>query len=63
MSAKFDAVKTVNFELDEIVDLLENMSADTNETLENADVPSLLHNIVNIQLPYAYFAFWYDLVN
>ena len=33
-STKFDAEKAVHFGLDELVDLLETMSADTNETSE-----------------------------
>jgi len=46
-SAKFDVVKAVHFELDELVDLLETMSADTNETWETrGDPQSLLQNIV-----------------
>ena len=40
-------MKAVHFGLDELVDLLETMSADTNETLETrGDAQSLLQNIV-----------------
>jgi len=61
-SAKFDAVKAVHFGLDELVDLLETMSADTNETSETrGDARSLLQNIVKFNF-ITLLAFWYDLL-
>jgi len=62
-SAKFDAVKAVNFGLDELADLLETMSADTNETSETrGDAQSLLQNIVKFNF-ITLLAFWPDLLS
>ena len=62
-SAKFDAVKAVNFGLDELADLLETMSADTNETSETrGDAQILLQKIVKFNF-ITRLAFWYDLLS
>ena len=62
-STKFDAEKAVHFGLDELVDLLETMSADTNETSETrGDAQSLLQNIVKFNF-ITLLAFWYDLLS
>jgi len=62
-SAKFDAVKAVHFGLAELVDLLETMSADANETSKTReDAQGLLQNIVKFKF-IVLLAFWYDLLS
>ena len=62
-SAKFVAIKAVHFGIDELVDLLETMSANTKETSETSgDAQSLLLNVVKLNF-ITLLAIWYDLLS